>query len=114
MKNQAKTETTTDFPIPEFTALDAAFGADIKTYLPREKIPDQMYAMRGKHADAASGLFFKGGRLEDFGLRLKPGIDRKKAFTAISAWLCSFAPSHEQKIGTVAYALSQWCEDVPA
>lgn len=104
----------TDFPVPTFTGLDAAFGAGAGTYLTREQMGDEFYCDRNRFTKAASTLFFSGGKLADFGLRFKPGIDRAAAMTAIKAWLCSFEPKHETKIGTVGYALSQWCEDAPA
>jgi hypothetical protein len=55
----------------------------------------------------AQGLFFSGGKLPDF----SPKVDRKKAFAALSAWLGSFAPAHEEKIATAAYALWLWTDD---
>jgi len=97
--------------VPTFTALDAAFGAKASTYLTREQMGDEFYAERNRWTKIASSLFFSGGKLADHGLAFKAGIDRAAAMTAIRAWLCSFEPKHEVKIGTVGFALSQWCED---
>lgn len=101
---------TLTFDVPEFTGLDAAFGAKGSTYLTREAMGDEFYGDRNRWTSVASALFFRGGSLADHDLAFKPGIDRAKAMTAIRAWLCSFEPKHEIKIGTVGFALSQWCE----
>jgi hypothetical protein len=98
-----------DFPVPEFNGLDVAFGARGDRFLTKEQVGDH-YGMNTPMAKVASALFFRGGSLSEHGLRLKKGIDRGKAMAAIQAWLCSFDPKHEIKIGTVAYALDAWCE----
>lgn len=98
------------FTVPAFDAPAAVFGADAREYLTREQMGSDFYAMRGKHCDAADGLFFSGGKLSDHGLRFRAEIDQRAAMMAVRAWLSSFAPKHEIKIGTVGYALSKWCE----
>lgn len=99
------------FPVPDFDGPTVVFGAPPSAYLTREQLPDGFYSGRGRHCEVASNLFFRGGKLADHGLQFKPGIDRAKAAAAIRGLLSSFAPKHEIKIGTVGYALSQWCED---
>lgn len=99
------------FAVPDFDQPTVVFGAPRSAYLTEEQMGREFYAMRGRHCDVASALFFGGGKLADHGLRFRPGIDRVKAFNAIRAMLASFEPKHEIKIGTVGYALSQWCED---
>jgi hypothetical protein len=103
-------KTPVAFPVPDFDAVSAAFGADGKDYLTRDQMGDEFYQDRNRYTRTAQLLFFRGGKLEDFGLRLKKEIDSAKAHRAIRALLSSFAPKHEIKIGTVGYALSQWCD----
>lgn len=102
-----------EFPVPEFTQLSVMLGASRDKYLAQEKLGQVFYSGRHPMCDVAHKLFFEGGRIEDFGIRFRPGIDRPKAFAAIRALLCSFEPSHEIKIGTVGLALSQWTEPIP-
>ena len=90
----------TFIPVPEFSAIDAAFGADISRYLKRGDEPD----IPREFIDHANRLFFEGGRLPP----LADDVDKRKANTAIRAWLCSFAPSHEAKVATVGYAFWVW------
>lgn len=95
--------------IPEMTGAGAAFG-DIKDMPERKKLPD---AFRdGWHHNPfckiASKLFYEGGTLEGHDLTPKAGVDQKKAQRVLAAWLGSFAPKHEHKIGAVGYALSEW------
>lgn len=109
--DRGMSDTEADFPVPAFTDIDAIFGAGAKTYLTREQMGADFYGDHNRFTRAASDLLFQGGKLADFGLALKPDIDKVAAMHAIRAWLCSFAPEHEIKIWTVGYALSKWCED---
>jgi len=97
-----------DWQLPRFNALSAAFGAAGNDYPPASMIPDGLH----KFEDIASTLFFKGGKLSDHGIEFKPGIERRSAMTAIQALLCSFAPKHEIKTATVAWALSEWTQPI--
>lgn len=99
--------------VPNFTAAENVFGARLDQYPNYETLPYEFRNMKGQFCDVASKLFFNGGRLSDFGLSYKSGIDVSKAQRAIQAWLCSFEPKHEHKIATVGYALSKWCEPMP-
>src|SRR3990167_761866 len=96
-----------EFPVPEFDDLTVAFGASNSDYLTCEQMGDDFYGDRNKFTDVAKKLFFNGGRLEDYGLTLKPEIDKTKAMRAVRALLGSWAPKHEIKIGTVGFALSK-------
>ena len=104
MNDKPKTniEGLTFFPIPDFDAATQAFGARESAYFNRRKIPD----VPRKYEDIAQGLFFKGGTLPE----MKPEVSKEKAYAALRAWLRSFAPADEAKIGTVAYAIWVWCE----
>ena len=95
-------------PIPEFTDLDIAFGASEKAYCSKDEGCKLEKEFR-KEADAASKLFFNGGTLEQHGLTFKDEVDRTKAMRALKALMCSFEPSHEAKIGTIARYLNSWC-----
>jgi hypothetical protein len=96
------------FNVHEFDDMDAAFGAQIQHYPPMHSIPE----VDRKYSKIVSSLFFKGGNLSDHGLQFKPDIDQQKATKAIRAFMHSFAPKHEHKTATVAWALSEWCEGV--
>lgn len=97
-------------PVPDFTTLDATFGARGSTYLTREQMGDEFYSDRNVFTNHVQGVFFRGGSILPPGRVWRPGIDRQKASLAIRAWLCSFEPKHEIKIGTVGYALSVWTQ----
>lgn len=108
-------ETTNHVPLKlgshvfrEFTGADAVFGANERDYPKYADIPEAMRRWSGVYHDAASGLFYKGGKLEDFGLELKPDTDRAAFFTTLRALLSSWAPSHEVKMGTVSWLLSEY------
>lgn len=98
------------FPVPNFDGPSVAFGARGKDYLTREQLGDwyDMNARTPFH-NAVSGLFFKGGKLADYGLTFKPEIDQEKAMKALRALLSSWDPKHEIKHCTVAVALANWC-----
>ena len=102
MKPQKKINGITFFPVPEFSNLSAAFGADEDKFFNRTDLPE----IPSKYEDIADGLFFLGGDIPE----LHNSVDRKKALNAIRAWLSSFAPSHESKIATVGYALWLWTD----
>ena len=103
MTPQKTIEGLTFFPVPEFDRLTCAFGAEESAFFSRDNLPK----VPREFEYMAQGLFFNGGEVPEF----SPKIDRKKAFAALSAWLCSFAPSHEAKIATAAYALWLWSND---
>lgn len=100
--------------IPDFDGISVAFGADLKDYPKYEAIPEEFRRGNNKFNSAVSGLFFKGGKLEDFGLRLKPTTNSALFFTAMRALLRSFAPPHELKEATVAWLLSEYAELLPS
>lgn len=91
----------TFFPVPEFDGPTAAFGAPESAYLPRRDLPQ----VPRKFKELAAMLFYSGGMLP---ADMSSRVDRGKALKAVSAWLRSFAPPHESKMATVAYALWVW------
>ena len=94
--------------IPEIQDVDIAFGTT--KALPKFKdIPREFTRDGNKWKDAASSLFFKGGRKSQF--KVKDGVDADKAFRAIQAHLASWEPKHEHKEAGVAYMLSEWFDD---
>lgn len=99
-----------DFPVPEFDDLTVAFGAEESAYPTREQLGDFYGFPHTPYHDAASALFYKGGKLADHGLKWKADIDGAKAMRAVRAFLSSFEPKHETKIGTVALAFAKWCD----
>lgn len=101
----------TRFPIPEFDDVEIAFGAPGYAYATRDEIGDLYGLMQSNpFCKAASGLFFQGGKLSDYGLKWKDGVDEAKGMRAVQALLSSWAPKHEIKEGTVALMLSEHCD----
>lgn len=90
----------TFWPIPEFSDPECAFGAQADKFFSRYELPD----VPRQFEDKAGQLFFAGGKVETFA----PQVDTKKAYRALRAWLSSFAPAHEEKEATVAYAIWLW------
>jgi hypothetical protein len=90
----------TFLPVPEFDAPTMVFGAPESAYFDRRDLPE----VPRKFRDEVSRMFFKGGEWPEFG----GDVDARKAKVAIKAWLASFAPAHEAKEATVAYALWVW------
>jgi len=101
-----------DFPFFEVDAPTAAFGADEAAYLD-SRTGSEVARRLTTEAKVFSSLFFVGGKLSDFGLRFKEPY-RETGHNTLRALMCSFAPSHEAKEGTVALALHRWCEPIPA
>ncbi len=96
-------------PVPEFDAVTVVFGAPSEAFVSRED--GSKYEREfAKEASVANKIFFKGGTLAEYGLKLKPEVDSKKAHLALRALLCSWNPPHEAKIGTVARYLNSWCD----
>ena len=102
MSPQKETKGITFFPVPEFNDVAAEFGADEAQFFSRHDLPD----VPRKYKTLAQELFFKGGALPE----LHPSVDRKKALTALRAWLGSFAQAHEAKIAIACYALWLWTD----
>lgn len=90
----------TFLPVPEFDGPTAVFGAGLRSYFPRHDLPE----VPRKFEDEVSRMFFKGGEWPEFGA----DVDERKARVALQALLGSYAPSHEAKTATVAYALWVW------
>lgn len=93
-----------------FTNLDCAFGADLRDYPPYDTIPEQFKRGNTPANNVISTLFFKGGRLDDFGLRVKAGVDRSAFFGALQSMLGSFAPKHEHKEAACAWLVHEFTE----
>lgn len=90
----------TFLPVPDFDGPAFAFGAQASAYFDRHDLPD----VPREYRDEANRLFFAGGAWPEFG----SDVDAAKARTAVMSWLRSFAPAHEAKEATVAYALWVW------
>lgn len=90
----------TFFPVPDFSDSERAFGADGKHYFNRMDIPQ----VPRKFEEMVNGWFFSSGTIPEF----HSAVDRTAATRAIRALFGSFAPPHEAKIATVAYAVWLW------
>lgn len=96
----------TFFPIPDVNDSNTAFGLGKDKYFDRRKRP---YVPK-KYENMIHDLFFSGGTLPVF----KSGVDRTQAARYLNAMLRSWAPAHESKVATAAYALWVWAEgDIP-
>lgn len=93
-----------------FTNLDVAFGAAISDYPPFDSIPEEFRRGHSSANKVASTLFFRGGKLDDFGLRLKSGVDRASFFGPLQAMLGSFEPKHEHKEAACAWLIAEYTE----
>lgn len=60
----------------------------------------------------ASSLFYDGGKLTDYGLVIKSGVDGMQANRLIQSHLRSWKPQHEHKMAGVGYLLSQYYDKV--
>lgn len=90
---------------------DAAFGARLSDYPPENTIPVEFHRHNNRYAEAVSTLFFRGGRLSDFGLNWKNPRNVQYSIV-LRALLSSFDPSHNHKTAAVAWFLSEHTEDV--
>lgn len=99
-----------DFELRSFSAADAAFGADLRDYPPRDQIPEKYWRGGTPANKAVSTLFFQGGKLADHGFKLKPGINSGVFHTALRSLLCSFAPQHEHKEAACAWLVDSCCD----
>lgn len=101
--------------IPEVTDADCAFPTRWRQLLPKwDDLSDEEKRYRGPFCDAVSSIFFKGGKLADHGIIVKPGVDSVKVHRYIRATLGDFGPSHEHKIGGIAHMLKKWCDYDPS
>lgn len=104
-------------PVPEVSDVEMAFPANPP--LPAwDDIPEEFrkncFSDKDPWCHAAAMLFYQGGKLADFGMTPKPGVDMPKAVRALKACLGSYNPSHEHKMAGVGYMLSQWFDLSPA
>lgn len=111
---QLRTQSAMPEP-PDLTDADVAFcHRDWRVLLPpKEAISKEDWSNRSPMAEALQSIFFRGGRLEDFGIAPKPGIDMKKVYRFVKCTLGDYGPSHEHKIGGIAHRLSEWCTIKP-
>lgn len=100
-------------PIPEVS--DAAVAFPTTVPLPAwNDIPEEFKRRPGTPFNKiVSKLFFQGGRLSDFGLTPKEGVDEHKAMRAIRVCLGSWEPKHEHKEAGVAFMFSEWFDLAP-
>lgn len=98
--------------IPNFDGIEAVFGANLSHYPDMDSIPDEFRHGRAKGCDVFSKLFFSGGKVEDHGLQLKPGVDRSKFYRALRALMSSFEPKHELKEATCGWLIESHTEAI--
>ena len=108
-----ETQVSEDFiEVPNVDDASVAFGTTIA--LPDwDDIPEEFKSSANPFSKAASMIFFKGGRLADYGLRVKKDLDSDSVHRALQAHLCSFEPKHEHKEAGVGYLMFNWCEQIP-
>lgn len=102
-----------DYPVFDIDPISVAFSTleGPKYYL--SYYEGQCFLVDRRWTDIASSLFFRGGKVEDFGLKLRDGLDKRKVMMCLRALLGSFGPKHEEKEATVGFAISKWFEDAP-
>lgn len=103
-------DTLPEYPFFEVDEPTAVFGCEADKYLSRSE-GSRVSRLLPKEAKAFSALFFSGGKLSDHGLQFKEPY-RAQGYATLRGLMCSFAPPHESKEGTVALALHHWCEPV--
>lgn len=96
----------TFLPVPEFDGPTIVFGAGEQSFFNRRDLPE----VPRRYEEEVSRMFFSGGSWPEFGA----DVDAPKAKQALRAWLGSFAPAHEAKVATVAYALWVWSPEAAA
>lgn len=102
-----------DHTFREFDQLDALFGAGEKDYPPFETIPEEHRRNRSPACGIASKLFYHGGSLQDFGLKMKNSEERDFTGRFLSLYrglACSFTPKHEHKIATLGWLIAEHTE----
>ena len=104
----------TALPVPEISALDAAFPAHALDWMPKwEDIPEEFRNMNShtEWNEIVCAWFFH-GLPEDVRFYPRRGIDAEMAARVVGATLGSFAPKHEHKEAAAAYMLSCWFSKV--
>ena len=99
-----------DFEVRIFSDIDAAFGAQEEDYPPLADMPTEYQRERADGCKIAANLFYGGGKLEDFGRKLKGDVHAKSFYLALQAYLCSFAPKHEHKMATCGWLIDTCTE----
>jgi hypothetical protein len=100
---------TPDMPVPEINDIELVFGTT-KALPKYEDVPEEFKRGSNLYVRAVSGLFFHGGLLSEYGLKVRDGLDALNVHRAISAHLCSWEPKHEHKEAGVALMLSHCTE----
>jgi hypothetical protein len=107
-------ETKTKFIKPiNVTEFDLVFGGNIDDLMPNQfDIPDEFknYNSKNKWVSLTEKWFFSG--LSGAKFIPKKDIDPDQAIRHIAAILRSYEPSHEDKISSCAYLMSEFFEDV--
>lgn len=102
---------TTNAHVPEVSDLDIAFPCRHKELLPAwESLSPEEQQGHTIYCEAASRLFFRGGMLEEAGVRVRDDVDASKVYRYLRATLGDYGPSHDWKIAGVGHMLARWCE----
>lgn len=106
--------TTEAIEVPEVDDLDIAFPTRWRDLLPpQEDLTDDEWRGHTPFCKAIQSIFFRGGKLSDHGITMKPGVDGDKVMRYIRATLGDFGPKHEHKIGGIGHMLAKWCDHKP-
>jgi hypothetical protein len=104
------------YPLRDYTDVECVYGANIKHYLTMEelgKFTEEQTEALDPWCEVVGKLFFKGGKLENYGVRPRSDVHVVKLYRAIQALLKSWGPKHEEKEATVAVLLANYCEAIP-
>ncbi|WP_219424038.1 hypothetical protein, partial [Pseudoalteromonas sp. CR1] len=78
------------------TDREITFGCKSEKYLSRQEYSSRCDEVKDQ-MEIFQTLFFRGGKLSDFGLDYKPETDPVKFRLCLQALMCSFDPPHEMK-----------------
>lgn len=97
--------------IPNVDFLDVTFPSRWQELLPEwEELTEEEKRGRTPFCEALQKLFFRGGKLSDYGIVPKPGINVGRVTQYVAATLGDWGPKHEHKIGGIGHMLAKWCE----
>ena len=111
LADKASTKKHISDGVPAVSDLDCAFPCRWRELLPPwGDLTKEEQNQRGPFCEAVQSLFFKGGKLSDFGITPKPGIELLSVMRYLRATMGDFGPEHEHKIGGIGHMLAKWCD----
>lgn len=95
------------YPVPK------ELDCHLLPHLPKwDSLADEFKQGTAPECKAAQMLFFNGGKLSDFGYKVKDSLDYARVIPALQATLMSHSVKHEHKIAGVGALIRDWCDEV--